>query len=142
MKTKQLKKKNQKPIEIDVSFKYNCPNKICEITHWLFLRQAQTQNFKVVCECGTVFKPKQVKTVQIVYTSSESVKKVFDSSKSCDTVETVSECVRRATNIMVSLGYQKDKILESLKKVQQSEKIDDYKILVKKAISKLGGIDE
>jgi hypothetical protein len=61
------KKKNQKPIEIDAHFRYKCPNTNCGCTHWLTFKETQTKNFKVVCDCGSIFKPKQIATIKIKY---------------------------------------------------------------------------
>jgi hypothetical protein len=57
-------KKSQKPIEIDAYLKYRCPNSKCNHTHWISLKEAQTKNFKIVCDsCDDIFKPKLVKDV-------------------------------------------------------------------------------
>lgn len=57
--------KIQKPTKVDCSFQYNCPD--CQNQHWLFLREAQTKNFKIVCECGKIFKPKRIKNIKVCY---------------------------------------------------------------------------
>ena len=31
------------------------------------MNEAQTKNFKVVCECGCIFKPKQIKKLKVLY---------------------------------------------------------------------------
>jgi len=64
---KTTTKKNQKPIELDAQFRFICPNIDCGFDHWLTLKQCQTKNFKVVCDCGNVFKPKQIINVKIQY---------------------------------------------------------------------------
>jgi hypothetical protein len=61
------KKKNLKPIELDINCKYRCPNIECGYFHWISLKEAKTKNFKIVCDCGTIFKPKQISNVQIIY---------------------------------------------------------------------------
>lgn len=73
MKTKQ-KIRIQKPIKQEVSLLYVCTNQNCRNQHWLFLHEAQTKNFKVVCECGEVFKPKLITNVEIHYCLSEKKK--------------------------------------------------------------------
>lgn len=65
-----IKKKNQKPIEIDAQFRYICTNPDCRFDYWLTLKQCQTKNFKIVCDCGNIFKPKQILKVNIVYKKS------------------------------------------------------------------------
>lgn len=62
-----MKKKNQKPIEVDSSLRYRCPKPDCGKDHWLSLKETQTKNFKVVCYCGEVFRPQRIKKIKIVY---------------------------------------------------------------------------
>lgn len=57
-------KKRVKPIGYDIHFEYACPN-LCGNKHWLSLKECQEKNFKVVCSCGEVFKPKQIKDISI-----------------------------------------------------------------------------
>lgn len=60
--------KNQKPIDIDAHLKYRCPNVRCNSDIWLTLKEAQTKNFKVVCDyCDTIFKPKRIVKIKIEY---------------------------------------------------------------------------
>lgn len=136
----KTKLKNQKPIDIDVSLKYICPNANCKFHHWLFLREAQTKNFKIVCDCGTIFKPKRIQNIEIVYAIKESVKKPVDESDSSAKIDQSPEYVRRAINIMVSLGYSKEDAQSQVLEIFTKEKIEDPGVLVKKAILNIGGI--
>lgn len=137
----KTKKKIQKPIEIDVSLKYKCPNNNCGFDHWIFLREAKTKNFKIVCECGTIFKPKRIKTIEVVYATTESVKKTMDSVENSDTNSAVPECVVRAIKMIVSLGYDKQDAQKHVMIIYNLEKITDAGTLVKKAISNIGGLN-
>lgn len=56
-----------KPIEIDAHFRYECPDKGCRCDHWLSLKEAQTPNFKIVCDCGLVLRPKLIQKIKILY---------------------------------------------------------------------------
>lgn len=138
MKTKT---NNQKPIEVDVSLKYKCPNNDCGFDHWLFLRQAKTKNFKIVCECGTIFKPKRIKTIEVVYATPRSVKKNLEPVENSDTTSVVPECITRAIKMIVSLGYDKDDAQKHVMLIHNLEKITDAGTLVKKAISNIGGLN-
>jgi hypothetical protein len=71
---KKIRKKNLKPIDIDAHFKYVCPNVDCGNIHWLSLLEAKTNNFKIVCYCGTISKPRTIKNVNIEYAEVESAK--------------------------------------------------------------------
>lgn len=77
MKTKKIK--NQKPISLDVHLKYRCPNHNCGYEHWLSLLETQTQNFKIVCECGSVFKPKRINKIKVIY--KDNKKKIHETKK-------------------------------------------------------------
>ena len=59
--------RNQKPINLDVHLEYVCPNNKCLSIHWLSLLEAQTKNFKIVCDCGKIFYPKRVKDIKVLY---------------------------------------------------------------------------
>lgn len=135
------KLKSQKPTQIDVSLKYTCPNNNCGFDHWLFLRQAKTKNFKIVCECGTIFKPKRIQNIEVVYAVKESVKKPIDTSECSGIIEDNPECVSRAINIMISLGYSKKDSQDNVMYFYTIEKILDPSVLVKKSISRIGGIE-
>ena len=69
----KLKTKNVKPIEIDAHFKYRCPK--CGWDHWVSLKESQTKNFKIVCDCDTIFKPKRIKNISIEYFVSKPKRK-------------------------------------------------------------------
>jgi hypothetical protein len=84
-----MKKKSLKPIEVDATFRFKCPDINCGFDYWLSLKQCQTKNFKVVCDCGLVFKPKQMKSVKIVYKNKKSL--IKSKSRSQETKSIPSE---------------------------------------------------
>lgn len=136
----KTKLKIQKPTDLEVSLKYICPNINCRFDHWLFLREAQAKNFKIVCDCGTIFKPKRIKNIEIVYAVKESIEKTVDEQESSVTIDEHPDCVRRAINIMVSLGYSKEDAQSHVLEIFTKEKIEDPGVLVKKAVLNIGGI--
>lgn len=136
----KTKLKIQKPTNLEVSLKYICPNINCRFDHWLFLREAQAKNFKIVCDCGTIFKPKRIKNIEIVYAVKESIEKTVDEQESSVTIDEHPDCVRRAINIMVSLGYSKEDAQSHVLEIFTKEKIEDPGVLVKKAVLNIGGI--
>lgn len=133
----KTKLRSQKPIEVEASLKYTCPNNDCNFNHWIFLREAQTKNFKIVCECGEVFKPKCIKKIEIVYLSEETDKNL---PKKDDSKENYPSFVYRAINMMVSLGYSKKESQEKIIEIYNIEKITDPSTLVKRTISQFGEI--
>lgn len=97
MKSKS-KKKSQKPIDIDFHFKYKCPDKNCTRVHWLSLKETQTKNFKVVCDCGIIYRPKRISKIQIVY----SIK----SKKNSDTKSEVPcDIKNQCSKLLTSYGF-------------------------------------
>lgn len=129
---------HQKPIELDVSLKYKCPNIDCNINHWLFLREAKTKNFKVVCDCGTSFKPKRIKNIKVIYSKPKSTKNKIDNTVSCDRVKNSDPIVVRAISIMKSLGYSDKESELCINAAYDTAKYSDPKTLVKAAISNFG----
>lgn len=73
MKTKTRK---VKPVDSDIHFKYICPNSECSDIHWLSLKEAQTSHFKIVCDCGEIFRPKRIENISINYAELKKIKPV------------------------------------------------------------------
>lgn len=119
--------KNQKPTELDVSLKYSCPN--CKLDHWLFLREAKTKNYRVVCDCGTVFKPQRIDKLVIKYHKSLPIKSTDELS-----VDTLNECVR----ILGKYGFEHKQSITMLKKAYIESHSTDISTLIKIAIKLFG----
>ena len=115
MKTKIIK--SQKPISLDVHLKYRCPNDACGYTHWLSLLETQTKNFKVVCDCGTIFKPKRINRVKILFKQTQ---KTDTNTKNIEqhienTVDEPNETLlNKAVPCLVDLGFSKDEAIDAL----------------------------
>lgn len=73
LKMKTIIQKKAKPINYDIHFEYTCPEH-CGSRHWLSLKECQEKNFKVVCDCGVVFKPKRIKNINIEYVTKPKPK--------------------------------------------------------------------
>ena len=148
MKNKTIK--NQKAIEIDAHLRYVCKNPDCGYTHWLSLKEAQTKNFKVVCDCGVVFKPKQVLKVKIVYEQPKQ-KKEIETPKQVPTqqcfvnlsaiakeieldIDTLNKCVK----ILVGYGFTKTESEQLLKNSFSSNPTDDCATLIKQTLESFG----
>jgi hypothetical protein len=132
MITKNLK--SQKTIEIDASFKYKCPSEDCENEHWLFLRQAQVKNFKIVCECGLIFKPKQVKNIKIIYERPTKKRKIAEDIVHSIPVDLLNQCAK----ILSGYGFDLDESKELIKQAYNSCKTNDIGLLVKNALKSFG----
>lgn len=118
---------SQKPTELDVSLKYCCPQ--CKLDHWLFLREAQTKNYKIVCECGLVFKPKRVRKLCIVYGKRSSKPKAQELP-----LDILDKCVK----ILVDYGFDAKESKANLKKAYKQTNLTDIASLVKTAIKLFG----
>lgn len=130
----KTKIKSQKPIETDASFKYKCPSDICENEHWLFLRQAHVKNFKIVCECGLIFKPKQIKTIKIIYEKPPKKKKITETVCDDMSVDLLSQCAK----ILCGYGFDLDESKQLIKISYDSCKTKDVALLIKFALKYFG----
>jgi hypothetical protein len=122
--------KIQKPIEIDVSLLYKCPNKKCRMKHWLFLRETKNKNFKVICECGENFKPKQVKTICIKYNNKPKTRNIKTKTVPIDLL---SKC----STILESYGCSKNESVELISKAYINSPTNDALELVKSSLQLL-----
>lgn len=98
-----MKMKKLKPVEIDATLRYICPNKKCGYDHWLSLKEAQTKNFKIVCDCGTVFKPKQIKKIKVSFVDEQIKQKqeVLPPIKPTISESLLKTCVK----ILIGFGF-------------------------------------
>jgi hypothetical protein len=131
-----MKNKNQKPIEIDAHFKYRCPKSNCGYDHWLSLKEAQTKNFKIVCDCGNIFKPKQIKKLKIVFygtpieTKPEEAKVI---QKPKIPVDFKDSCVR----LLVGYGFTKEEASTLVEEAYSRNPVTSGSLLVKYVIQNL-----
>jgi hypothetical protein len=116
----------QKPTEFDISFKYICEQ--CQASHWLFYREVQTIDFKVVCECGKIFYPQIIQNIDIVY--------VDNSLRPSESPEL--DIVEQSIRMMSTLGYSKKESMEMIKQSLSKTNFDTYKDLVKYSLKHFG----
>lgn len=140
--TKNKTKKNQKPIESDVHFKYRCPNKNCSCYHWLSLRECKTKNFRVVCECGNIFRPKQINTIKIVYekiksASEKKSQQITEIQINSVPVDTMEKCVK----LLCNYGFTNEEANKMLLIAFQRNPTAEANILVKYVLQNLGELD-
>lgn len=130
--------KSQRPIETDASFKYKCPSDICGNEHWLFLREAQVKNFKIVCECGLIFKPKQIKTIKIIYEKTQKKQKTTEVVCDDISVDLLNQCAK----ILCGYGFDLNESKELIKISYNSCKTKDIGLLIKNALKSFGEKNE
>jgi len=134
------KLKNQKPIEIDAHFKYRCPKSNCGFDHWLSLKESQTKDFKVVCDCGYIFKPKRISKIKIVYVDIQPVpqpvkppepEKVIEKPKI--PIDLSNSCVK----LLVSYGFTKDESVSLCEKAFEENPVAHSGTLIKYILQNL-----
>lgn len=132
MQTKKIK--NQKPISLDVHLRYRCPNNNCGYEHWLSLLETQTKNFKIVCECGTVFRPKRIEKIKVVYDhkKQKEVKKEKPIEKTIPQIN--NSLINQAVPSLIDLGFTKLEAIDLLQKAYIKQPIDDLSLLIKNTL--------
>jgi hypothetical protein len=133
MKTKN---KNQKPIDFDLHLKYRCHQ--CSQDHWLSYLEASTQNFKIVCGCGEVFKVKRIKSFKINYHSkkkTETTPQKEESSSHTIPSDILNKCVK----ILVTYGFTISEASELLYNTYSKNPVDDCGTLIKNTLASLKG---
>jgi hypothetical protein len=140
-----MKIKNLKPIDVDSHFKYRCPEIDCGYEHWLSLKQVSTKNFKIVCDCGSVFKPKKITKIKIVYEANsvktqkeESVVKNEPVVQSYEIpVDTENKCVK----ILAKYGFTHSESVELINKGYSKNPTNDATVLIRYIIKNLGDLN-
>lgn len=100
MNTKQIAK-NQKPIDTDIHLKYACPS--CGAIHWLSLKEVQTKNFKIVCDCDLVIKPKTITNIKLLYQTKSIKQQPSKNNAQNISLDLLEKCV----TILVGYGFEK-----------------------------------
>jgi|688.fasta_scaffold454686_2 hypothetical protein len=140
----QTKIKIQKPIEIDAHLKYRCHK--CGWDHWVSLNQSKTKNYKVVCDCGTVFSPKRIKNLTINYRIRK--KKIESISQNTETIivdqvqhikhSINSETLEKCSLLLIKYGFTKAEaknlITDSYNKIGS----DNISVLFKDILQSIG----
>ena len=150
MKTKQ---KHQKPIDFDIHLKYKCSK--CGYDHWLSYRETSTKNFKFVCDCGKVYKPKRIVGFKLKY--EQDISKVRPLVEENHTVqeppqveilpevkpvvqpipEPNKELISKASELLIGYGFTPTESVSIVKKVYGEKPCDDYVALVKNILESL-----
>jgi hypothetical protein len=139
------KKSYQRPIELDVHLRYVCPQKTCGNTHWLSLKECQTKNFMVVCECGEIFKPKQISKLKILYKEKkpkESPVAVIQASPPINIVEVSKPILsldkkNQCAKILVGYGFTEKEAKTLIDKGFAQNPIDEVGSLLKYILSNI-----
>lgn len=132
---KNTKTKNQKPIELDVHLKYQCPNSKCGYCHWLSLVETQTKNFKVVCDCGQIFKPKRVSKLKIAY--HKATKPILNKNPVVSETTVPLDLYRKCATILTGYGFSESETLNLVTDAYTNNTTSDAKVLIKYILQNL-----
>ena len=124
-------KKNQKPIEYDIHLQYRCPQ--CYNIHWLSLLETSTKNFKVVCDCGCIFKVKRTIGFKLQY-ASKTTKPKLEKEKLKSKPVISNDLLNRGVQALLPYGFTKEESKDLISKAYSINPIDDITILVKNSL--------
>jgi hypothetical protein len=142
------KKKNLKPISSDVHFKYRCPNSDCTIEHWLSIKETQTKDFKVVCDCDTIFQPKKISKIKILYSKPKTKKEIPVDTEIVnkkpeladrEIVKIPIDLLDRSAKILSTYGFTDKEARELLVDAYDKIKTENIGNLVKYTLETFGG---
>ena len=131
MKTKQIVK-NQKPIDIDLHLKSKCQN--CSTIHWLSLKEVQIKNFKVVCDCNLVIKPKTIKNIKLLYHK----KSIKQQPQKNILQEIPLALLEKCVTILIGYGFEKQESEELTKKCYRTNPNINCVDLIKSVLKSFG----
>lgn len=119
-------KKLQKPIDIDVHFKYECLS--CKGIHWLSYKEVSTPKFLVVCDCGESFKIKTVTQLKYKFAKPKQTEK---------TTKTPIDVAKKAAKLLVSFGFDSAESENLISKTQEQYPGLEYGEFVKKLLEQI-----
>lgn len=132
MKIVKATKRNQKPIDSDVHFKYRCPNSNCSADHWRTLKEVSVKNFKIVCYCGLIIKPKQIKGIKIKY--KEDIK--LEEKKINSNIP--EDLLTKSIEILTNYGFTYEEAGTLIKSSYLDKPTDNCVILIKNTLENIG----
>lgn len=124
----QIIKKIQKPIDFDLHLKYSCP--CCSSDHWIKFLEATVKNFKIVCDCGAVFRVKRLEKCKLIYNRKKDSKHTTDNTISKDITD-------QAVKILESYGFSQAETDDLIKAYAQDKTIHSVGDLVKKILESM-----
>ena len=140
-------RKNVESIEIDAHLRYMCKNPDCGYTHWLSLKQTQTKNFKVVCDCGFIFKPKQILSLKVIYRAPKKQSEpVVDEKRHFVSLSAIAaqqqdislDVLNKCIKTLVGYGFTKPESEQLLRNSFRQNPVDDCVLLIKQTLETLG----
>lgn len=135
-KTKQKNQKRQKPIDADIHLKYLCDQ--CGQTHWLSFLEASTSGYKVVCDCGNIFKVKKVNGFKLKYSSKKLPQPEVAQPIATIQTQTISfDLLDSASKVLMNYGFTKTEASELISNYYSTNPVNDISVLVKETLKSL-----
>lgn len=139
MKTK-TKSRYYEPSGADVYLKYICPNSDCLDVQWITLKESQTKNYKIVCDCcGKVYRPKRIKKINVVF-YEDPVSKTENTAESKHKEEEKidTKFLDDAINTLIRFGFDKDEATGMITQEWEKTGITNPATLVKLSLDFFG----
>lgn len=135
MITQQIQK-NQKPTEYDIHIKYVC--QVCDTKHWLSLKETQTKHYKIVCECGSIIKPKRIKDIKVIYnkTKHQTNPEINKEEKVEQTIPV--DLFKKCTRILIGYGYESTEAQDLITKCYLEFPTSSCSELIKQVLKYIG----
>lgn len=131
-KTTKTVKSRQKPIDFNVVLQYKCPE--CDNDYWITYLQASTKNFKMVCDCGTVFKPKRIVDLKLKF--EKKIKTKIQQSDQNTTIP--NDLLNNCVNVLIGYGFDKKEAKELVTTTfDKNPSSNSVSILVKQALESM-----
>lgn len=139
-----MNKKSLKPIDTDIHLKYRCTNKSCEQDHWLSIKEAKTKNFKIVCDCGLVFKPKLVNKIKILYKSykpkiqKEKIQHQTIPQAQEQKIEIDIDLLQKCAKVLIGYGFTSEESETLIKQSYTKNPTNDIASIIKNVLESIG----
>jgi DNA-directed RNA polymerase subunit RPC12/RpoP len=132
----QTKKKLQKPIDQDIHLKYRCQK--CSQEHWLSYKEASTIQFKIVCDCGEVFRVKRVIGFELKFKNQKSKQNKPTADNAVKEPEkTPIDLLEKSVILLVGYGFTKKESIDLINASYTKNPVNDFALLVKQTLENI-----
>jgi hypothetical protein len=105
------------------------------------LNQVQVKGFKLVCDCGNIYKIRQITNIKTQYSKKTTKKPRTESNKSSEIVTKVEpEYLKKAYKILENYGFSNKEAVDLVNKVYDLTNQNNPLLLVKDALKIFGGM--
>lgn len=130
--------KYYEPSGADVYLKYVCPNGDCLDVQWVTLKESQTKNYRIVCDCcGKVYRPKRVKSFSLQYYEDKKAEYTTSTTKENKTKPDL-RFLEDAKKTLISFGFDKEEASDMINSEYAKSKSTNPATLVKNSLDFFG----